>query len=104
MNAKDELQVKVFTFAVLLFTFSTLQLLRLLSAITQIFSNLIIDRSEVFYYFVLYNNTFSYKHTLSLTTFDKLCEKQRPSGFSNRCIPIHYNYFCRLRSQSKIII
>lgn len=26
-------------------------------------------------------------YALSLTTFDKLCEKQRPSGFSDRCIP-----------------
>lgn len=59
---------------------------------------------QVLYYFVLYSNTFNYKHTISLTTFDKLCEKQRPSGFSDKYIPIHYYYFCRLRSQSKIII
>jgi hypothetical protein len=62
-----------------------LQLLRVLWKPRKILSNLMIDQ---FYTILFYTVThLATTYALSLTTLDKLCEKQCPSGSSDRCIP-----------------
>lgn len=64
------------------------QLLRISWKSRKILSSLIIDRLVSSLLLCFYTVThLATTYALSLTTFDKLCEKQRPSGFSDRCFP-----------------